>query len=206
MFTGIISHQGVVRRATPTEGGMRLRITSTLALQDLSIGASVAHNGCCLTVTSSGEEDGERWHDVELSSHTLAHTTLGNWREGHRMHLEAALRVGDALGGHLLSGHVDGIATIESREDEGECAHFTVWAPDALAPYIATKGSVALDGISLTVTWVSETLPCRFGLTLIPHTLQVSECGAWRAGDALNLEVDLLARYCARILQTGKHT
>jgi riboflavin synthase len=198
MFTGIITHIGKVQTCEVAQDVTRFTITMLPRAGEhpLVVGASVAHDGCCLTITEHGCNDqGMWWYGVDISSHTLAHTTLGLWRVGRSMNLERALRMGDELGGHMVSGHVDGVATLEAMRDEGEVRHYTIRAPEALMGFIANKGSVALDGTSLTVTWVEG--EC-FGLTLIPHTLRVTTWGEKKIGDALNIEIDLLARYAAR--------
>ncbi|TAE81365.1 MAG: riboflavin synthase [Alphaproteobacteria bacterium] len=199
MFTGIITHIGTVRTCDVSPEGTRMTIAMPPRDQEhpLVMGASIAHDGCCLTITQHGVEDGGMWwYGVDLSSHTLAHTTLGAWRVGQKMNIERALRMGDELGGHMVSGHVDGVAMIASMHDEGGVRHYTIRAPESLMCFIANKGSVALDGTSLTVTWVEG--EC-FGLTLIPHTLHVTTWGEKKAGDALNIEIDVLARYAARL-------
>jgi riboflavin synthase len=193
VFTGIIANIGEIAEITKGEGSRHFKVRSPFLTCDVALGASIAHDGCCLTVTDRDEG----WHSVDVSSHTLAHTTLGVWQVGQRINLERALRAGDELGGHLVSGHVDGVATIRAITHEDEVQHYGIEAPEALMRYIADKGSVTLDGTSLTVTWVEDN---QFGLTLIPHTLAVTTWGEKRVGDRLNLEVDMLARYVARAL------
>jgi riboflavin synthase len=158
----------------------------------IDIGASIACNGVCLTVTETGED----WFDVSISAETLSKSTLGGWAEGAAVNLERALKVGDELGGHIVSGHVDGVAEIVATRDEGESTRYTFRAPGDLARFIAPKGSVALDGTSLTV---NEVEGAEFGVNIIPHTKEVTTWGALKAGDRVNLEVDTMARYVARL-------
>ncbi len=168
------------------------------------MGASVAHNGVCMTLVGFGpraESDGfVSWHEVDAAAETLAVTTAGSWAAGDRINLERALRIGDELGGHMVSGHVDGVARIVERRDFDGMAHFDIEAPKDLAKFIAEKGSVALDGTSLTVNKVSGN---RFAILLIPHTLDVTIWGGRRSGDAINLEVDTMARYAARLAEAA---
>lgn len=198
MFTGIITAVGSIHSITLTDQGGQCVIVSPYPSNDVIIGASIAHDGCCLTIAQQGQDAQAFWHKVDISPHTLAHTTLGAWKAGQRINLERALRAGDELGGHMVSGHVDGVATITSITQEGDSRHYTIKAPEHLALYIADKGSVTLDGTSLTVTWARDN---QFGLTLIPHTLQVTTWGEKRVGDRLNLEIDVIARYVARMLR-----
>ncbi len=203
MFTGLISDVGLVR-AVETRGDLRrLRIASHYPADTLVLGASVAHNGVCMTLVGfgAGEEDGFcSWHEVDAAAETLAVTTAGAWAAGDRINLERALRMGDELGGHLVSGHVDGVAKIVARRDFDGMAHFDIEAPRALSKFIAEKGSVALDGTSLTVNKVSGD---RFTILLIPHTLDVTIWGGRKAGDKINIEVDTMARYAARLAEAG---
>jgi riboflavin synthase len=196
MFTGIISDVGEVLAASPLGVGRRFRIGTAYEAESVAIGASIACSGPCLTVVGRGKGRGRSFFDVEASIETLARTTLNVWKPGTRINLERPLCVGDELGGHLVAGHVDGIATIISRDDADGAARFTFEAPVALSRYIAEKGSVSLDGTSLTVNDVEGT---RFDVMLIPHTLAVTTWDARRAGDRVNLEVDLLARYLERL-------
>ncbi len=196
MFTGIITDIGEVI-AVERGGDTRFRIASHHDPRTVDIGASIAHDGCCLTVIEKGRlEDGRMWHDVQASAETLAKTTLGGWREGRRMNLERALKIGDELGGHIVSGHVDGVGDILSVSDEGESKIFRFEVPAELARFIAPKGSVALDGTSLTVNAVKE---CTFEVNIIPHTQQVTTWGQAKAGQKVNVEIDMLARYVARL-------
>jgi riboflavin synthase len=193
MFTGIITDIGELRSV---EGG-KLRIACSSDAATIALGASIACDGCCLTVTrAESDGPGRSIFDVEASNETFAHTTLGRWQVGQRINLERSLKLGDELGGHMVSGHVDGVARIVSAEADGTSTRFEIEAPAKLAAFIAQKGSVALDGTSLTVNAVSDN---RFTVNIIPHTLAVTTWGQKRAGDLLNLEVDLMARYVARL-------
>jgi riboflavin synthase len=191
MFTGIITDVGRVR-ALEHRGDLRARIATGYDTKGIEIGASIACNGVCLTVTATGED----WFDVDISAETLSKSTLGGWTEGAAVNLERALRVGDELGGHIVSGHVDGVAEIISTRDEGDSTRYRFRAPESLARFIAPKGSVALDGTSLTV---NEVEGCEFGVNIIPHTKEVTTWGGLKRGDRVNLEVDTMARYVARL-------
>lgn len=191
MFTGIITDVGTVQ-LLEQRGDLRARIVTNYDTSRIDIGASIACNGVCLTVIALGDD----CFDVEISAETVSKTNLGNWCEGYRINLERSLKVGDELGGHIVSGHVDGVAEIVAMKDEGDSTRLTFRAPDALARYIAPKGSVALNGTSLTVNEVSG---CEFGVNLIPHTQEVTTWGAAKPGDLVNLEIDTLARYVARL-------
>jgi riboflavin synthase len=192
MFTGIITDLGHVRRVR-RDAILDLAIATAWDTAEIALGASIACSGACLTVVAV--EPGT--FTVQASEETLARTTIGDWREGTPVNLERPLKLGDELGGHLVSGHVDGIAHIVERRLEGESVRFTIAAPDALAPLIAEKGSVALDGISLTV---NEVAGSRFGVNIIPHTLACTNLGAASVGQRMNLEIDTIARYVARLL------
>jgi len=198
MFTGIVTDVGEVIGVEPLAAGVRLRLATGYDPDTLALGASVACAGPCLTVVARGRADGRGSFDVEASTETLARTTLGEWSPGRRVNLERALRLGDELGGHMVTGHIDGVARVLDRRDEGGMAAFTLEAPGDLARYIAEKGSLALDGTSLTVNRVDGT---RFEVMLIPHTLAGTTWGERRPGDCVNLEVDLLARYLERLRQ-----
>ncbi len=195
MFTGIVTDCGQVRRVLRTpDQETRFEITSHYDLSTVAIGASIAHNGVCLTVIETGDD----WHAVEVSAETLSCTTLGQWKEGTPVNLERALKVGDELGGHIVSGHVDGLAELVSKTPDGESMRLEFVVSPALAPFIAPKGSVALDGVSLTVNAVDG---CRFGINIIPHTQTVTTLGQLAVGERVNLEIDMLARYVARLLE-----
>lgn len=192
MFTGIITDIGRVR-AVERQGDTRFTIDTAFAMETVPIGASIACNGVCLTVV----EKGEGWFAVQASAETLSKTTLGVWAEGTRVNLERSLKLGDELGGHLVYGHVDGVAMVADVRPEGDSLRLTFEAPDALARYVAPKGSVALDGVSLTVNEVDG---ARFGINIIPHTQTATTFGALKPGDRVNMEVDMLARYVARLV------
>ena len=202
MFTGIVTHLGSVRRVRDTGGGVRMEIDSDLPERALGIGDSVAHDGCCLTVVETGPaSDGRRWHAVDVSQETLSRTTLGLWREGQTVNLEAAARFGDPIGGHHVLGHVDGCGVVEVVERRGDSLHLEIDAPAALAPLIAEKGSIAVDGVSLTVNAVEDRPDgsVRFGVNIIPHTAEVTTLGSLAVGDEVNLEIDTVARYLRRL-------
>lgn len=194
MFTGLISDVGEVMAV---EGG-RYTLRSGYAAASIPIGASIACDGVCLTATTvAGEGAGSRF-TVDVSNETRSKTAIGEWQPGTRVNLERSLKAGDEMGGHIVSGHVDGLARILDITQDGESRRFLFEAPDHLALYVAPKGSVALDGTSLTV---NEVMGARFGVNLIPHTLTVTTWGAKKAGQFVNLEVDLIARYVARLLE-----
>jgi riboflavin synthase len=199
MFTGIVTDIGEVTSVRArAEGLRRLEIACSYPRASIVEGASIACSGVCLTVVGVGEEDGRTWFGADAAAETLRMTTVGAWRRGTRVNLERALRMGDELGGHIVQGHADGIAVLVGREDLTDMARLTLRAPAALARFIAPKGSVALDGISLTVNTVDAD---TFSVLIIPHTLKVTTLGTMREGDQLNLEVDLMARYAARLLE-----
>ena len=192
MFTGIVTDIGTLREIR-VGGDTTFIIGTKLDTSDLALGASVACAGVCLTVIERGAD----WFAVQASAETLARSTLKDWRVGTGINLERALKAGDELGGHLVSGHVDAVAQIVERRAEGDSQRFAFRVPDAFAAAIAPKGSVALDGVSLTVNEVQGN---RFGVNLIPHTLAQTTFGAAKPGDRVNLEIDTLARYVARLL------
>lgn len=199
MFTGIVTDVGeVVAVRARAEGLHRIKIACGYPRASIVEGASIACSGACLTVVAIGEDDGHTWFSVDAAAETLRLTTVGGWRHGTKVNLERALKVGDELGGHIVAGHVDGLATLINREDMTEMARLTLRAPKPLARFIASKGSVALDGVSLTVNEVDGD---TFTVLIIPHTLKVTTLGALAAGDAINLEVDLMARYAARLME-----
>lgn len=197
MFTGIITTIGTVR-STELRGDLRARIGCDYDMADVAIGASIACDGVCLTVIAKGDD----WFDVDISAETLSKTNIGmnGWPVGKGLNLERALRLGDELGGHIVSGHVDGVADILSITPEGDSHRFRFRAPADLARFIASKGSVALNGTSLTVNEVDGT---DFGVNIIPHTQQATTWGQARPGDRVNLEIDTLARYVARLAEAG---
>jgi riboflavin synthase len=194
MFTGIITDVGRVRQLDK-RGDLRARISTGYDMAGVDIGASIACDGVCLTVVDKGDD----WFDVDISAETVSKTNLAHWVEGRRVNLERALKVGDELGGHIVSGHVDGLAKVVDIRDEGDSTRVTLRAPDDLARFIAPKRSVALNGTSLTV---NEVTGCDFGINFIPHTKQVTTWGDVTVGDAINLEIDTLARYVARLHET----
>jgi riboflavin synthase len=200
MFTGIITNVGEITDLRPTAQGQlhRLRIACRYDRATIADGASIACNGVCLTVVASGVEQGRTWFDVDAGAETLRLTTAKGWGKGTRLNLERALKIGDELGGHIVAGHVDGIATIVSRDDLPDMARFALRAPRDLARFIAAKGSVTLDGVSLTVNTAAEDV---FSVLIIPHTLQVTTLHGWRPGSEVNIEVDLMARYAARLTE-----
>jgi riboflavin synthase len=200
MFTGIVTDIGEIVSLTPTAQGQlhRLRIACDYDRAGIADGASIANNGVCLTVVQSGVAEGKTWFDVDAAAETLALTTAKHWAVGTRLNLERALKIGDELGGHVVAGHVDGIATIESREDLPDMARFVLKTTRELARFIAAKGSVTLDGVSLTVNTVDDV---TFSVLIIPHTLAVTTLSSWQAGSEVNLEVDLMARYAARLTE-----
>jgi riboflavin synthase len=200
MFTGIVTDLGEVRTVDARANNLsRLTIYTNYPRAELIDGASVACSGVCLTVVGTGQEDNRVWFAADAAAETLAITTVGRWRHGTRVNLERPLKVGDELGGHMVSGHVDGLAHVVARDDLTDMAKFTLRAPPALARFIAAKGSVALDGVSLTVNQVEGD---TFTVLIIPHTLQVTGFGALRQGDDVNLEIDTLARYAARLMES----
>ena len=199
MFTGIITDIGQVL-AVEMRGDMQARIGTGYDVAGIDIGASIACDGVCLTVVALGT-DPQNWFDVQISAETLDKTNLGKWASGKRVNLERALKVGDELGGHIVSGHVDGLAEIIAMQVEGDSTRVTLRAPDALAGFIASKGSVALNGTSLTVNEVNGT---DFGINFIPHTKAATTWGDAAVGDMVNLEIDTLARYVARLREWGQ--
>jgi riboflavin synthase len=202
MFTGIVTDVGTVASVAPLPEGKRLRIETAYDPATIAIGASIACGGVCLTVTALPEQGAnQRWFEVEAWEEALRLTTASTWTEGTRINLERALKIGDELGGHIVSGHIDGTAEIVAREDEGDAVRFTLEAPRELAKFVAPKGSVALDGTSLTVNKVEG---ARFDVLLIHHSLQVTTWGQRQAGDRVNIEIDTMARYAARLADAVK--
>ena len=199
MFTGIVTDIGIVASVTPLAKGVRLRIDTSYEPATIDIGASISCAGVCLTVVELPEPgSNRRWFAVEAWEEALRLTSASTWEQGSRINLERALKVGDELGGHIVSGHVDGMAEIVERKEEGEAVRFTLEAPRPLAKFIAQKGSVALDGTSLTVNGVAGS---RFDVLLIHHSLAVTTWGERTAGDRVNLEIDSMARYAARLME-----
>lgn len=200
MFTGIITDLGEITSITPTAQGQlhRLRIACRYDQATIADGASIACNGVCLTVVQSGMDHDRTWFDVDAAAETLRLTTAKGWGKGTRLNLERALKIGDEIGGHIVAGHVDGIATIITRDDLPDMARFELHAPRDLAKFIAAKGSVVLDGASLTVNTAVDDV---FSVLIIPHTLHVTTLSDWRVGSEVNLEIDLMARYAARLIE-----
>lgn len=194
MFTGIVTDIGEVLQ-TEQQGDLRARIATKYDIAGIEIGASIASDGVCLTVIALGSLP-RPWYEVQISAETVSKTNLGTWAPGQRVNLERALKVGDELGGHIVSGHVDGMAEVVGLTPEGDSLRVTFRAPEALAKFIAPKGSVALNGTSLTVNEVNG---ADFGINFIPHTQKVTTWGDVALGDFVNLEVDTMARYVARM-------
>jgi riboflavin synthase len=195
MFTGIITHIGTIARIDKTGGDWKIFIQSTIDTQAVAMGASIACSGCCLTVTDKDQD----WMAFSVSGETLSKTAIGQWQTGTKVNLETSLKAGDELGGHLVTGHIDGLAVIRGITPDGDSFRLKIEVPEQFALYIAPKGSVTLDGISLTVNEVEGNV---FGVNIIPHTWSYTTMGEKKAGDVLNMEVDLMARYVAR--QLGK--
>ena len=193
MFTGIITDIGTIV-GLEQAGDLRARVQTSYETDSIDLGASIASDGVCLTVVELGPD----WYDVQISAETVSKTNIARWRKGTRVNLERALRVGDELGGHIVSGHVDGVAQVVAVQDEGDSTRVSLRAPDELARFIAPKGSVALNGTSLTVNDVEGPV---FGINFIPHTKQATTWGAVAVGDQVNLEIDTLARYVARLAE-----
>lgn len=206
MFTGIVTDRGRVR-ALEQRGDLRIEIETAFDTGDgpggLELGASVACNGCCLTVVDKGRSaEGQGWFAVDASAETRSKTAIADWRVGTAVNLERSLRLGDELGGHLVSGHVDGLAEVLEIRPEGDSRRYRFAAPAALGRFLAPKGSVALDGVSLTLNEVEAERDGRvvFGCNVIPHTAEVTTFGSYRPGQRVNLEIDLIARYVARLV------
>jgi riboflavin synthase len=197
MFTGIVTGVGHVRAITPVGEGRDMRLVIAVPWSNavtIAVGASIACGGCCLTAV----EAGPHYFTADVSAETLAHTTLGTWRPGTALNLERALRLGDEMGGHIVSGHVDGVGTLVSATPENGSTRLQFRAPDALARFIAVKGSIAVDGVSLTVNEVGSSV---FGVNIIPHTEAATTLGQLAPGEPANLEIDMLARYIARLAE-----
>ena len=204
MFTGIVTDVGeVLATEERAEGLRRLTIGCAYDPASIALGASIACSGVCMTAVEIAATSGPRWFRVDAAAETLAVTTVGRWHKSTRVNLERSLKIGDELGGHLVSGHVDGIAEVLARDDLPDMARMRFGIPAPLARFIAQKGSVALDGVSLTVNAVVDN---TFSVLIIPHTLQVTTFAALRPGDAVNIEVDMMARYAARLTETRQET
>lgn len=202
MFTGIVTDMGEVM-ALDQQGDLRARIGTLYDTSRIDIGASISCEGVCLTVIALGAElngVARNWFDVQISAETVGKTNISGWKPGSRINLERALKVGDELGGHIVSGHIDGVARVTATRDEGDSLRVTLRAPDDLAKFVAPKGSIALNGTSLTVNEVDG---ASFGINFIPHTRKVTTWGTVAVGDAVNLEVDTMARYVARLREWG---
>jgi len=200
MFTGIVTDIGEVIAVEPrAEGLRRLKVACSYPRDSIALGASISHSGVCLTVVETASAGNRTAISVDAAAETLRMTTASAWKQGTKLNLERAMKVGDELGGHIVAGHVDGTAELVSREDLPDMAKLTLRAPRELMRFVATKGSVALDGVSLTV---NEVTADTFAVLIIPHTLAVTTLGAARAGDRINLEIDLMARYAARLMET----
>lgn len=195
MFTGIITDVGTVQ-LVQKRGDTTIKISTAYDPASIAIGASIACSGPCLTVTAKGGREGDAWFTVEASAETLSKTTLGAWTTGTRVNLERSLKVGEEIGGHIVSGHVDGIGDVVSVAPEGDSTRIRIKAPKQLAKFIAAKGSIALEGTSLTVNDVDGAV---LGVNIIPHTFKVTTWGAIKTGDKINIEIDMLARYLARL-------
>lgn len=202
MFTGIITDIGTIE-AVEQRGDLRVRIATAYDTAGIDLGASIACSGACLTVVDKGPG----WFAVDVSAETVARTARGRWQVGHPLNLERALKVGDELGGHIVTGHVDGVGLVVATSEEGDSRRISIEAGPEIAPYIAAKGSVALDGVSLTVNEVTD-MPggdVCFGVNLIPHTMEMTTFGKVVTGDAVNIEIDALARYLQRMRQWDKN-
>ena len=202
MFTGIITDIGTVARIDQ-RGDLRLVVDSDYDMGGVDLGASIACSGVCLTVVDKAPAGEKGWFAVDVSGETVSRTAPGLWHEGARLNLERALKVGDELGGHIITGHVDGIGTLISAEPEGDSTRLVIEAPQALARYLAAKGSITVDGVSLTVNSVEDVADgaCRFGLNIIPHTQKLTTLDDLTPGRRFNLEIDILARYLGRMEQ-----
>ena len=200
MFTGIVTAVGQIREAQQA-GDLRAVIACPFDPAGIAIGASIACSGVCLTVVERGGVAGDAWFAVQISAESVARTAPGRWVQGARLNLEQALKLGDELGGHIVTGHVDGVGTVVSITPEGDSHRFVIAAPAALAPFIAPKGSITLEGVSLTVNEVTDQADgtCHFMLNIIPHTAEITTLGQLSAGADVNLEIDVLARYLQRM-------
>ena len=208
MFTGIITDIGSVKSVKETDGGKRLAITTALDLSKTDLGASISCSGACMTVVEKGSADSHGWFEVDVSDESLSKTTIGGWQEGSSVNLEMALKMGDELGGHIVSGHVDGLGMVKSITPVGESLRLEIEVSPELGRLIAPKGSVTIDGVSLTTNEITEkSLENEsgshiFSINIIPHTQQMTTLGKLSAGDKVNVEIDTLARYVARLQDT----
>lgn len=200
MFTGIVTAVGTIRELHD-KGDLRVVIACPYDPAQIAIGASIACSGVCLTVVDRGGEAGDAWFAVDVSGETISKTAQDQWCAGRKLNLEQALKLGDELGGHIVTGHVDAVGRVTLREDVGGSLHLAVISPAEIAPFIATKGSITVDGVSLTVNALDDhdDGSCTFHLNIIPHTAEVTTLGALKSGDAVNLEIDVLARYLKRM-------
>jgi riboflavin synthase len=200
MFTGIVTAVGTIREARQ-QGDLRAVIACPFDPAGIAMGASIACSGTCLTVVDKGGVAGDAWFAVDISGETVACTVPGRWEAGAQLNLEPALKLGDELGGHIVTGHVDGVGTVVEVRPDGDSHRVTIATPATLAPYLAPKGSITVDGVSLTVNDVADQADgaCHFALNIIPHTAEVTTLGALKPGDQVNLEIDVLARYLKRM-------
>jgi riboflavin synthase len=200
MFTGIVTAVGTIRE-TRDQGDLRVVIQCPYDPDQIAIGASIACSGVCLTVVEKGGQAGDAWFAIDVSGETISKTAQDQWAAGRKLNLEQALKLGDELGGHIVTGHVDAVGRIASREEVGGSLHVAVTTPAELSPFVAPKGSITVDGVSLTVNAVDDHADgtCTFHLNLIPHTAEVTTLGGLQAGDGVNLEIDVLARYLQRM-------
>lgn len=200
MFTGIVTAIGTITKVEQ-RGDLRLRIAAPLDPETIAIGASIACSGVCLTVVERGGEKGDAWFDVDVSAETTSRTDPAMWEEGAKLNIEQSLRVGDEIGGHIVTGHVDAVGEVVAAVPEGDSWRVVIRAPAAIAPFIAPKGSITVNGVSLTVNSVEDQTDgsCEFGLNIIPHTGEVTTLGTLAAGQHVNLEIDVLARYLKRM-------
>ena len=200
MFTGIVTAVGEIRESRQS-GDLRCVIACPFDPAGIAMGASIACSGVCLTVVDKGGVAGDAWFAVDISAESVSRTVPGRWEQGRQLNLEPALKLGEELGGHIVTGHVDGIGEIVSITPVGDSKRFVIAAPAELAPYIAAKGSITVDGVSLTVNEVEDqpSGACHFTLNIIPHTAEVTTIGQMGTGDAVNLEIDVLARYLQRM-------
>jgi len=200
MFTGIVTAVGTIRE-TRQSGDLRVVISCPFDPAGIAMGASIACSGACLTVVDKGGVAGNAWFAVDISAESVARTVAGRWHEGTKLNLEPALKLGDELGGHIVTGHVDGVGSVAKIEPQGDSRKITFSATSELAPYLAPKGSITVDGVSLTVNEVTDQSDgtCHFSVNIIPHTSEVTTLGTLGQGDSVNLEIDILARYLQRM-------